>query len=154
MDSKKLGVLAVCLILWYGAGILGSFAFSGDSNVDWYLSVKPSLAPPSWVFAVVWNVLYFLIALSLFFVWNKKKRRKEIIGWYGSNLIFNFLWSIIYFGYHRTGLALFDLFLVWATIIGMMLVSYKLDRRAFYLLIPYLLWVSFAAILNFQSFLS
>lgn len=146
-------LLVICLLIVYGFGLLGSIFTSQNVNSDWYNSVKPSITPPGWVFPIVWNILFFLIALSMYFSWVKanKRGKSKIVFIFGANLILNFLWSLLYFGEKNVFGAFVDLILLWFTILGMIFVSWKIDRKAAYLLIPYLVWVSFAGFLNYLS---
>lgn len=140
-------VLVVCLIIVYAFAFLGSlFTETGD----WYESVKPTTTPPNWIFPVVWNILFFLIALSLYFIWLKAENKGMIILIYGINLILNFLWSIIFFWMKNPKIAFFELIILWVSIVSMLIFGLKTDKKTFYLIIPYLLWVSFAGILNYM----
>lgn len=159
MGEKKRGirrswiVLVVALAITYGAGIVGSFFVANESNSDWYLSVRPALTPPNWVFPIVWNILYLLIAVSIWLAWTSAvKRDRKYIGWaFGVNLVANALWSILYFGAKQPGVAFIDIIVILGTIIWAMIVCWKIDRRSSWLLLPYLLWVSFASVLNYLS---
>ena len=99
------------------------------------------------------SILFFLIALSLYSAWiNSKKKEKKIIAIvFGINLFLNALWSYIYFGLRNVNLAFIELILLWISIVSMIYVTYKINKKSSYLLIPYLLWVSFAGILNYLS---
>ncbi len=147
---KKSFVFVICLLLVYGLGLLGSIFTSATVQSDWYQDQKPEFTPPNWVFPVAWNTLFFLISASLYLAWiHAKKKEKKLVAWmFGSNLFFNGLWSALFFGLQKPLLAFFDLVLIWITILGMMVVARKIDRRAAWLLVPYLLWVSFAGMLN------
>lgn len=147
-------VLACSLVIVFGLGLLGSLFTSTElEDESWYASVRPSITPPSYVFPIVWNVLFALIALALWISWmnGSKRDKRVIIGWYGANLFLNVLWSMLYFGMHRPGLAFIDLVILWGTIIGMMITTYRITPKATLLLAPYLLWVSFAGVLNYLS---
>lgn len=149
---KKLFIFAACLIAVYIAAGIGSLFTSKNVNDVWYLYNKPSITPPNWVFPVVWNILFVLIAISLFIAWTSAKNRKQ--KWkigiaFGTNLALNALWSYLFFGLQNPAAGFIDIIALIATIIWMMAVCWKIDRRASYLLVPYLLWVSFASILNF-----
>jgi len=96
----------------------------------------------------------FLIALSLWFAWSNSKNKVEKIKValvYGINLATNTLWSVLYFGAHQPLWAFIDIFFIMGTIVLAMIVSWKIDKRASWLLLPYLLWVSFASIINYLS---
>jgi len=144
-------ILILSLVIVYTIAFIGSLFTSIDNS--WYDSVKPSITPPSFVFPIVWNILFFLIALSLYIAWtsSKKKDRKKIIIVFGINLVLNALWSLFYFRMQNPVFAFVDLILIWLTIIAMIFVTYRIKKVSVYLLIPYLLWVSFAGILNWLS---
>ncbi|MFC1682084.1 TspO/MBR family protein [Nanoarchaeota archaeon] len=141
-------VLILSLIIVYGVAFLGSLF---TDTTDWYESVKPSLTPPSYVFPIVWNILFFLIAISLYLAWTKsnKKQKSKIALLFGINLFLNLLWSFLFFGLHQPLLAFIELILLWFSIIAMILVVRKINKTSAWLLTPYLLWVTFAGVLNF-----
>ena len=151
--KKKINfkVLTLSLVIVYAVAFIGSLFTSIDNS--WYDSVRPSITPPSFVFPIVWNILFFLIALSLYFAWinSKKTERKKVAFVFGINLILNALWSFLYFRMQNPTFAFVDLILIWLTIIAMIFVIYEIEKKSVYLLIPYLLWVSFAGILNWLS---
>ncbi len=151
MKKVNWKVLIFSLIIVYFIGFVGSLFTSIDNG--WYESIRPSITPPSFVFPIMWNILFFLIALSLYFAWinSNKKDKKKIIFVFGINLILNALWSLFYFKLQNPLVAFFDLILIWISIIAMFIVTYKIKRTSAYLLIPYLLWVSFAGVLNWLS---
>jgi len=153
-QKNKLLIFIVCLLAVYLTGAIGTIFTGPNTKGAWYESIKPSITPPNWVFPIVWNILFFLIAVSLFLVWTNAKENKEkrcIIICYGANLFLNALWSFLYFGIKSPSLAMIDLALLWLSILSMMGISYKIDRRAMYLLIPYLIWITFAGVLNYLS---
>lgn len=146
-------VLIWCFVIVYAVAAIGSIFTSRAVKSSWYQAVKPSITPPNWVFPIVWTTLFFLIALSLYLSWiySTKKEKDKIILAYGFNFVFNIAWSILYFGLKNPLTAFFNLILLWASILYMMMLTWRIDKKAAYLLIPYLLWVSFAGILNYLS---
>ncbi len=149
---KHIGVLVVCLVIVYAVAFVGSLFTSPATSSDWYDSIRPSITPPNWVFPVVWNVLFFLIGLSLYFAWiNGEKARSRIALVFGINFVLNILWSVLYFGMRRLDLAFYEIFVLIISIILMIYVAGKVDKKAGWLLVPYLLWVSFASVLNYLS---
>lgn len=139
--------LAISLIIVY------AFAFAGSLFTDtggWYESVKPSITPPNFVFPIVWNILFFLIAISLYLAYTnaKKNQKKEIAFVFGINLFLNVLWSILFFGLQKPQFAFVELILLEVSIVLMIIKTNKIYKTSSYLLIPYLLWVAFAGILN------
>jgi translocator protein len=146
----KYNVLISCLVIVYLIAFIGSLFTSGNTNSEWYFNNKPSITPPNYVFPIVWNILFFLIALSLYFAWLKanKKQKKKVAFVFGLNLILNALWSFLFFKLQQPVWAFVDLLLLLATIIGMVYVAGKIDKKAGWLLVPYLVWGVFAGILN------
>ncbi|MCW8965097.1 MAG: tryptophan-rich sensory protein [Candidatus Pacearchaeota archaeon] len=151
--KKKINfkVLILSLVIVYSFAFIGSLFTSIDNS--WYDSVRPSITPPSFVFPIVWNILFFLIALSLYIAWinSNKIEKKKVAFVFGTNLVLNAFWSFLYFGLQNPLYAFIDLILIWVSILGMIFVTYKIKKISAYLLIPYLLWVSFAGVLNWLS---
>lgn len=147
MRGSFLRVFGIALLLVIVAGASGSLVSYEDS---WYIEGKSSLTPPNYVFGVVWTVLYLFIALSLAFAWTRARtKQKPRLAWaYGLNLTANAIWTHLFFGFQQPLLALIDLLFILGTIIWMMALTSRIDKRASWLLVPYLLWVSFAAYLN------
>lgn len=135
------------------AGIIGS-VFTVSAIPNWYAGlVKPALNPPSWLFGPVWTTLYALMGIAAFLVWKAGWERKEVkkaLGVFGIQLFLNFIWSIIFFGLQNPGWALVNIVLLWLAIVWTMVVFYRISKPAVYLLLPYLLWVSFASYLNYS----
>jgi len=151
--KKKINwkTLIVSFIIVYLVAAAGSFFTAGNTSGEWYDSIKPSITPPGWVFPIVWNILFFLIALSLYFSWMAAKEKKKIAFVFGINFILNISWSYFYFFLKNPALAFADIILLEGSIIAMILVAHKTSKKAAYLLIPYLLWVGFATLLNYLS---
>jgi len=143
-------VLIVCLIIVYSVAFVGSIFTSGNTGSNWYLESKPSITPPNYIFPIVWNILFFMIALSLYFAWIKsdKKQKKKVALVFGANLFLNILWSFLFFSLQEPLWAFFELLLLLASIVLMIYVTWGIEKKSAYLLIPYLLWVSFAGVLN------
>jgi len=133
-------------------GIVGAF-FTSDSTTEWYaLLNKPSYNPPDWIFGPVWIVLYLMMGISLFLIWKEDLKNKEIRSAFIIfivQLIFNALWSIVFFGAQSIIGGLIVIIILWVLILITILKFIKISRVAGILLIPYLLWVSFATVLNF-----
>ena len=117
----------------------------------WYESIKPTIAPPNWVFPIVWTVLFYLIAVSLYYSWTEtdKKHKKKVVVYYGINFILNILWSYLFFKMQNTRFAMFEILILWVSILFLIAFNFRHSRKAAYFLIPYLLWVTFAIILNY-----
>lgn len=147
-------VLIVSLVVVYLVAFIGSLFTSGNTNSGWYDSIKPSVTPPNWVFPIVWNILFFLIALSLYFSWINTKKldvKKKLMIIFGINFVLNISWSVLYFGLKNPLYAFIEIFVLWISIISMIYFAYRINKKAGLLLIPYLFWVSFAVVLNYLS---
>lgn len=133
------------IFLCQSAGLIGSI-FTFNSVNTWYLTLeKPFFNPPSFVFGPVWTFLYFLMGVSLYLVWGKKKTDLK---WFWIQLVLNTTWSIIFFGLKNPLLAFIIIIFLWISIIQTIKSFKKVNKNASYLLYPYLTWVSFASILN------
>jgi len=142
---RNIGSLAVFAVLVFIAASSGATFMPGE----WYASLqKPSWTPPDWVFPVVWTILYIMIAIAGWLVWKAAGFTHAIVVW-GIALILNALWSYVMFGRHEIGLALVELIALWIAILLFIIMAWRIDRRASYLFLPYLAWVSFAGELNF-----
>jgi len=147
--------LVVSVILCQIAGFLGSL-FTTPAIPTWYATLKkPFFNPPNWIFSPVWISLFILMGISLFFVWRRTDHPKFKIAFFFFfvQLIFNVLWSIAFFGLKSPLLGLIDIILLWIAILLTIQNFLKISKFAGVLLIPYLLWVSFAALLNFSLWL-
>jgi translocator protein len=148
---KLLASIALPLVLGAIAGL-----FTADAVPEWYAGLnKPSFNPPNWLFGPVWTSLYILMGISLFLIWkqNPGKERNWAILVFLIQLVLNFAWSFIFFYFNMIGLALLEIILLWLCIILMLVMFYKLNKIASFINIPYLLWVSFATILNTGYFI-
>jgi len=131
------------------AGFFGSL-FTMDQIGSWYATLtKPSWTPPNWVFGPVWTTLYVLMGVAAYLVSRSKKLGKSLVLWlFFAHLIVNALWSIVFFRLHELLLAFLIIVLLWALIVILMRLYWRYSRVATYLMIPYLLWVSYASTLN------
>ena len=146
MKNKYLSLLIILLITFL-APMIGSYVTSTFKE-PWYSQIiLPSFNPPSWIFAPVWSTLYFFMSLAIWKVWIKSFDVK-LLKIYFIHLFFNSTWSIIFFGFHLIGLALLNLIIILIFILILMKEYYTKDKVSFYLMTPYLLWSSYALILN------
>ena len=149
-----LGLMAFLLACFVVSG-LGALATA--TGVDgWYRTlVKPGFNPPDWVFAPVWTVLYLMMAIAAWRVWRTEAfvTRRYALTAFGVQLGLNLLWSILFFGLQQIGLALFEISLLLLSIAICILLFWRVERLAGWLLVPYLLWVAFAAVLNLSLWL-
>jgi len=147
---KKLAIgLIIWILLSMFAGLIGSRFMPGE----WYATLdKPTWNPPSYVFAPVWTTLYILMGVAAWLVWRK-------VGFTGApvpltifiiQLALNALWSYLFFGIHQPGLAFLDIVVLWMLILVTIIGFWRVSALAGSLLLPYLLWVGFASVLNLQ----
>lgn len=147
---KKIITLILCIVITLSIGAIGGIATSSGMD-GWYQTLnKPVFNPPSFLFGPVWTVLYILMGISFYLILMapKSNLRKNAIVIFIVQLTLNFAWSFLFFKFHVLGLAFAEIILIWLSIIFMIVVFKKVDRTAAYLQIPYLLWVSFASVLN------
>lgn len=144
--------LIIALIVPQIAAIIGAL-FTMPAIPTWYSTLaKPALNPPSWIFAPVWTILFILMGVAAYLVWRKGYDRKEVrvaLAIFIFQLLLNVFWSIIFFGIHNPAVAFTEIISLWSAILALILAFYQVSRTAAYLLIPYILWVSFAAYLNY-----
>lgn len=144
--------LLIAVLATLGVGFLSSF-FTIKAAQIYRNLIQPSFAPPSWIFGPVWTVLYILMGLAAYRMWMYGKEDQEVrngLTLYLLQLLFNFLWSLLFFTLHLRGLAFAEILVLWLLIVLTMLRFKKVDLIAFYLLVPYILWVSFASVLNYS----
>ncbi|MCU0917648.1 MAG: tryptophan-rich sensory protein [Planctomycetes bacterium] len=134
------------------AGFIGSFTAMGDGFTVWYSTIeKPGFTPPNWVFGPVWTILYLLMGVAAFLVWQKGVQLRAVriaLGWFLVQLVLNALWTPVFFGLHQIGWAFAVIVLLWVAIVVVMYCFSRISQTGAVLLVPYLLWVSFATILN------
>ncbi|MHB9028009.1 MAG: TspO/MBR family protein [Candidatus Latescibacterota bacterium] len=157
MSRLKEGIqLLISIALPQAAGGIGSLFTKAGMEI-WYRKLdKPPFSPPSWVFAPVWITLYILMGLSAFLVWRRGWHRREVksaLGVYAAQLIRNTLGSFVLVGRHSIGGGLAIIIALWILILATMVKFFQISRWAGILLIPYLLWVTFAAVLNYSFYM-
>lgn len=150
-DMKNLPQLITSVV---GCELVGVTAgiFTMAAIPTWYATlIKPSFAPPNWIFGPVWTVLYFLMGVAFYLVWKQGWHKKKIATagtYFLVQLGLNFIWSLTFFGLRSPSMALVVIIAMWTTIVMTIIKFYSLSKMASYLLVPYILWVSFAGILN------
>ena len=153
MKFTNVEKLVISIFICLLAGFIGSY-FTSPAIPAWYATLqKPSFAPPNWVFFPVWTSLFIMMGVSLFLVWQKgweDKKVKTAIYIFAGQLVLNALWSVAFFGLRSPITGLIEIIILWIAILATILSFMKISRTAAYLLIPYFLWVSFAAFLNFS----
>ena len=147
MTKNKYLSLAIIILITFSASFIGGYVTTSFKE-PWYSEIiLPSFNPPSWVFAPVWTALYIMMSLAIWRIWIKLSDKK-ILAIYFYHLFFNATWSVIFFGFHLIELALFNLIIILFFIIKLMQIYFKKERFSFYLMVPYLLWSSYAFVLN------
>lgn len=145
--------LLLCLGITLGVGFAGS-RYTAPSIPNWYAGLqKPAFNPPNWVFAPVWTLLYAMMAVAAFLVWRSDihtQWKAVALVAFAVQLGLNFLWSLIFFGRHQPFWALIEILALWVMIVVTMVLFFKLSGTASLLLVPYLAWVTFAAVLNYE----
>lgn len=146
--NKILVMIVTCVALGYFSGLV-----TREGVETWYPTLqKPAFNPPNAIFGPVWTVLYVMMGIAAGLVWDKIEMQKEIVKkglmFFAIQLALNLLWSYLFFGLHNPLLALIEIVLLWLMIYETFTKFIKVDKIAGYLLIPYLLWVTFAAVLN------
>jgi benzodiazapine receptor len=145
--------LIIALVIPQLFAILGS-VFTQSSVSSWYpLLEKPFFNPPTWVFAPVWITLYIMMGVAVFLIWKKDLKKKEtrfLVLIYIFQLALNLFWSYLFFFLKNPGIAFTEIISLWFAILATIIAFYQFKKWAAYLLIPYILWVSFAMALNFS----
>jgi len=141
------------ILICQSAGLIGSF-FTYPAISSWFVYLnKPWFQPPNWLFGPVWLTLYTLMGIALYLIWLKNVKKKPVraaAGIFAFHLVINALWSIIFFGWHNLLLALFIIGWLLGLIIILIRRFYRIQPLAAYLLLPYLVWVMLAVVLNFE----
>jgi tryptophan-rich sensory protein len=156
MKSWSLVKLTSAIIICLVAGAVGS-AFTADAIPVWYAALnKPSWTPPNWTFAPIWTTLYILMGISLYLIFEKRakirgaavKRYNKAVNIFWIQLGLNALWSILFFGLRSPLLGLLGIAALWIAILFTIISFRKISKKAAYLLLPYIVWVTIAAMLN------
>lgn len=150
MNKTNFIKLIISLSLPLSVGAIAGM-FTSQAVPTWYATLnKPSFSPPNWVFGPVWTTLYILLGTSFFLIWKESPSQQKslAIKIFALQMLLNFAWSFLFFYFKWIGVALLEIFLLWISIITMIYFFYRIKPVAAYLNIPYLLWVSFATILN------
>jgi benzodiazapine receptor len=156
MHRSKLSeilLLFSSIIICQLAGFVGSL-FTTPSIPRWYAGInKPPFNPPNWVFAPVWTTLFLLMGISLYLVWRTGLNDKNVkigVAVFLFQLILNVLWSLLFFGHQSPFAAFIEIIFLWIAILASIILFFRISWVAGTLLIPYILWVSFASVLNFS----
>ncbi|MDD5614391.1 MAG: tryptophan-rich sensory protein [Candidatus Omnitrophica bacterium] len=143
--------LIISIMISQLAGVIGGL-FTGPAIPEWYQSLnKPFFTPPGWIFGPVWAVLYTLMGIALYLVWRKELKTpgvKQALGVYIIQIFLNVLWTVVFFGNRSICGGLVVILLLWIAIAGTVAKFFRVSKPAGLILIPYIAWVSFAAVLN------
>lgn len=147
--------LIISILVCQAAGWIGGIFTS--SSVKWWFPYlfKPFFNPPSWIFGPVWTSLFLLMGISLYIVWqsgSKSKHYRLAMIVFSAQLAFNVLWSALFFGLRSPLAAFVEILILWPLIVAMIIVFRRISKTASCLQVPYLLWVTFAAVLNFSIY--
>ena len=146
--------LIASILICQGAGIVGSFFTAPTVQSEWYAQLKkPAFQPPGWLFGPVWIILFLMMGIALYLVWNSPislEKLKLPLMVFSVNLLLNITWSFCFFYLKNPMLAFFEILVLWMVILAAMLLFFNVNRWAGWLLVPYLAWVSFASVLNFS----
>lgn len=153
MKGIEILKLAISIIICLAAGFIGSI-FTNRQIPTWYAALeKPSFSPPNWLFGPVWTALFILMGISLFLVWRNGLSQPSVkiaLIIFIVQLLLNILWSFLFFTLRSPLTSFIEIILLWILILITILVFYPISKTAGILLLPYILWVSFASILNFS----
>lgn len=144
--------LITCLAIPLAVGSLSAL-LTQNSMAAFAAVNKPCLSPPGWLFPIVWTILYILMGIASYLVLTSGKPNSTALSTYGIQLVFNFFWSIIFFNLRLYLFAFIWLVLLWLLILKTALLFYRISKPAGYLMVPYLLWVTFAGYLNLSIYL-
>lgn len=148
--------LIITLGLTLITGFVGSIA-TFDSLTTWYVALnKPSWTPPNWAFGPIWTTLYILIGIAAYLVWREGLHRKDVkiaLSVFALQLILNLLWSLIFFGLQSIYGGLIEIIILWIAILINLILFYRISKVAGLLLVPYIVWVTIAAYLNYSIYL-
>jgi len=155
VDMKNTVSLLIFLAVCLGVSAIGGAVTQSSVN-DWYQTLtKPAFTPPDWLFAPTWLTLYVMMALAAWRVWTRSSNyaRRAPLAIFAAQLILNLIWSFIFFGATSPGLAAVEIVVLWIAILATLILFWRIDHFAGWLLCPYLLWVTFAGYLNIWIFL-
>jgi len=151
MTKNKYLSLFLILLITFIASAIGGYT-TASFKEPWYSEIiLPSYNPPSWVFGPVWTTLYVMMSVAIWKVWIKYFDTK-VLKIYFIHLFFNSTWSIIFFGFHEIGFALINLIIILLFIVFLMKLYFIREKTSYYLMVPYLLWSSYALVLNVSIF--
>lgn len=148
--QRFLGAL-IAVLITLCAGLVGNL-LGMDAIATWYAGLnKPAWNPPNWIFGPVWTILYVLMGIAAYLVWEQKKdsSRRAALVVYAVQLFLNALWSIIFFTFKQPAIAFGEIIIMWIAIVATIILFWRIKPLAGILLLPYIAWVTFATALNF-----
>ena len=152
MFNNKYVSFTLIILITFSASAIGGVV-SSIYKEPWYSQIiQPFFSPPSWVFGPVWTTLYVLMSMAIWLHWISLKNKKTLIIYF-IHIFFNGIWSVIFFGFHQIFLALVDLSIILIFIIYLVKIYHTRDKLAYYLMLPYLMWSTFAFFLNLSIFI-
>ncbi len=148
--------LVITIVVSQLAGIIGSIFTTTEVN-GWYTTIaKPSFNPPSWVFGPVWTTLFILMGIAAYLVWKRGLENRAVkiaLSIFILQLVLNTFWSIIFFNLQSIGGALIEIGFLWVAILATIILFARISKTAAWLMVPYILWVSFAGFLNYTLYM-
>jgi len=152
MRTTNVFRLVVAILVCQLAGIVGS-VFTRASIPTWYQALqKPAFTPANWLFAPVWTMLFLLMGVSLYLIWREglaERQARIAVSIFGTQLVLNIFWSFLFFKLQSPIYGFVEIVILWLAILLTVIYFLRISRTASLLLLPYLFWVSFAAVLNF-----
>ena len=151
--AKKIISLLIFNILAFGASAWGSYV-TNMYKEPWYSEiVKPSFNPPDWIFAPVWIILYIAMSVAIWLIWINPQRKEKIVYIYFIHLLINGSWSIFFFGLHLILASLIVIGIIIFFVVWLIKLYYPINKMSSFLMVPYLVWLSYAFVLNFYIFI-
>lgn len=149
---QKFQIIPVLIVTLCVVAISFIGQMATDPRSEWFTSLaKPSWNPPNWLFGPVWSTIYILLIISASLIWHRTQagERSSLMKLYAINALFNLVWSFCFFQAESTVLGMIDIILVWITVLLLVVRTWPISKPASVMLMPYLLWVTFASALNF-----
>ncbi len=154
--KEEIPKLIISVLIPLIVGFTSSFATFGSIPTFFDVLNKSSWTPPAWAFGPIWTILYILMGIALFLVWREGFERRDVkiaIGVFFVQLILNFFWTIIFFGFKSLFGGLIEIIFLWIAILINIILFYRISKAAGILLVPYIIWVTIASYLNYSLFL-
>ncbi len=151
-DNKNLVALVVFVIISFSAGMIGNI-FTSDVSFEIYKNlVKPNFAPPSWIFEPIWTTLYLLIGVAAFLIWREGANKNVVLAMtmFFVQLFLNAIWTPVFFGFGERLIAFYVIIVLWVIVLITTIFFFGIKKVAGYLFLVYLLWISFALVLNYS----